>query len=96
MQTGPSATSSISESVGARVALRPSASLAWAWGGMAHDSLSKDVRRKVALPEPASKEADSLPLGPRLMSIASIDAARRPVQALDADQLLPLASATFK
>jgi hypothetical protein len=30
----------------------------------------KDVHSKVALPEPASKEADSLPFGPRLMSIA--------------------------
>jgi hypothetical protein len=38
------------------------------------------VHIKVALPEPASKEADSLPLGPRLMSIASIHATNQPAQ----------------
>jgi hypothetical protein len=54
------------------------------------------VHIKVALPEPASKEADSLPFGPRLMSIASIHAQQtsqrrhRPSTLTTSD--LPLAS----
>jgi hypothetical protein len=48
--------------------------------GEAHDMLRPAVHIKVALPEPASKEADSLPFGPRLMSIASIHATNQPAQ----------------
>jgi hypothetical protein len=55
-----------------------------------HMMLPKDVRNKVALPEPAAKEADSPLSGPRLMSIGATSR-RAPTRCLDADQLLPLA-----